>query len=277
MAIADFDVAIDHHRGADKAHGAHADGVAEFLELFFQRGDFRIGIARADDAQARRLLAQHHAGVLGAAEPDADDRGLAGEPALAEADQRVEIKPLDAFDAVAGKQHAVVRAEQPAFVHGGEFDPVGVGMEGVFDLRRADADIIVVVGAPQRMHAVGPQRHGRGRARGGAAQRRLQRHRAAFDPRLVADLDVPARQAGIAAHGAAVFLGGLVVFQHRLDDEGGEVALLGVGAAAQAGEIIVGDFDGGLRHQILGGALDGGQGDHAGSFSYIRARHCEAA
>ena len=120
---------------------------------------FGSGIARADDAQAGRLLAQHHAGVLGAAEPDADDRRLAGEPALAEADQRVEIEPLDAVDAVAGKQHAVIGAEQAALVHGGELDPVGVGMERVLDLGRADADIVVVVGAPERMHAVGTQRH----------------------------------------------------------------------------------------------------------------------
>src|SRR5579864_5146876 len=29
VAIADLDVAIDHHGGADKTHGAHADVVAE--------------------------------------------------------------------------------------------------------------------------------------------------------------------------------------------------------------------------------------------------------
>ena len=80
--------------------------------------------------------------------------------------------------------------------------------------------------------------------------------RAAFEAGVVADLDVPARQAGVAAHRTAVFLGRLVVFQHRLDNEGRQVALLGIGAAAQAIEIILRDFDGGLRHQILGGALN---------------------
>jgi hypothetical protein len=94
-------------------------------------------------------------------------------------------------------------------------------MKRVFDLRRADADVVVVVGAPERMHAVGAQRHVGGGARGGAPQRRLQRHRPALDARLVADLDVPTRQAGVAAHGAAVLLGGVVILQHRLDDEGG--------------------------------------------------------
>ena len=34
--------------------------VAKLLELFFQRGNLRVRIARPDDAQARRLLAEHH-------------------------------------------------------------------------------------------------------------------------------------------------------------------------------------------------------------------------
>ena len=205
-------------------------------ELHLDGGDAGVGIAVADDAQARRLLAQHHADVLGAAQPDADDGGLAGEPALAELDQRIEIELLDVVEAVGREQHAVVRAEQPALVHGGQLDPVGIGMEGVFDLRRADAAIVVVVGAPQRMDAVGAQRNVVGGVGGGAAQRRFERDRAALDAGFVADLDVPARHAGVAAHGAAVFLRGLVVLQHRLDDEGGEIALLGIGGAAQAVE-----------------------------------------
>ena len=158
--------------------------------------------------------------------------GWQASPRLPKRDQRVEIEALDAVDAVAREQHAVVGAEQAALVHGGQVDPVGIGVEGVLDLRRVDADIVVVVGAPERMHAVGAQRHVVGRA---------ARWPAAAPPpaptgppsiaRLVADLDVPARQAGVAAHGAAVLLGGLVVLQHGLDDEGGEIALLGVGAA----------------------------------------------
>ena len=162
----------------------------------------------------------------------------------------------------AGKQHAVVRAEQPALVHGGQLDPVGIGMEGVFDLRRADAAIVVVVGAPQRMDAVGAQRNVVGGVGGGAAQRRFERDRAALDAGFVADLDVPARHAGVAAHGAAVFLRGLVVLQHRLDDEGGEIALLGIGGAAQAVEIVVGNLDRGLRHQGFGRALHRCDRDH---------------
>src|SRR6516165_11200692 len=114
VAIADLDVAVDHHGAADESHGAHADAVAEVLQLRFDGGDAGVGIAVADDAQAGRLLAEYHRDVLGAAEPDADDGGLAGEAALAELDQRVEIEPLDAVEAVGGKQHAVIAAEQPA-------------------------------------------------------------------------------------------------------------------------------------------------------------------
>src|SRR5262249_15635754 len=75
--------------------------------------------------------------------------------------------------------------------------------------------------APGRMHAVGARRPLDGGARGGAPQGGLQRDRPALDPRLVADLDVPARQAGVAAHGAAVLLGRVVILEHRLDDERG--------------------------------------------------------
>src|SRR5581483_6918807 len=244
VAVADLDVAVDHHGAPHETHGAHADAVAELFELRLQLCDPGIGVARADHAQTRRLLAQDHRDVLGAAEPDADDGRLAGEPAPAEGDERVEVEALDALDAVAGEQHAVVGAEQAALVHGGEVDPVGVGVEGIFDLRRADAAIVVVIGAPERVHAVGPERYvvrGVGRS---AAQCGLERDRPALDPRLVADLDVPARHAGIAAHGAPVLLRRLVVFKHGLDDEGGEIALLGVGAAAQTLEIVVGYLDG---------------------------------
>src|SRR3546814_6649081 len=53
-----LDVAIDHHGRADEAHGAHADRVAEFLQLQLQGGDLGIRVAVADHAQAGRLLAE---------------------------------------------------------------------------------------------------------------------------------------------------------------------------------------------------------------------------
>src|SRR5262249_5402107 len=90
----------------------------------------------------------------------------------------------------------------------------------------------------------------------------FERDRAALDAGLVADFDVPARHAGVAAHGAAILFRGFVVLQHRLDDEGGQVALLGVGGAAQPVEIVVGNFDRGLGHQRFGRALDRCDRDH---------------
>src|SRR5262249_51716904 len=116
MAVADLDMAIHHHGAAHEYHGTHTDAVAESLELLFERGDPGVGIARANDAQARCLLAQNHRNVLGATEPHADDRRLTGEPTPAEGDQRVEVEALDAVDAVAREQHAVVGAEEAALV-----------------------------------------------------------------------------------------------------------------------------------------------------------------
>src|SRR5581483_7090788 len=243
-------------------HGAHADVVAELFQLGFERGNPGVGGARAHRAQARRLLAQDHRDVLGAAEPDADDGRLTGKPAPAEGDERVEIETLDALDAVTREQHAVVGAEQAALVHGGEVDPAGVRVEGVLDLRRPDAAVVVVVRAPQRVHVVGPQRYVARGVGGGAPERGFEGDRSALDGRLVADLDVPAGHTRVAAHGATVLLGRLVVLQHGLDDEGGKITLFGIRTYAQAAEIILRYLDGGFRHQLLGGLLQGCDGDH---------------
>src|SRR6516164_8116019 len=45
VAVADLDVAIDHHGAAHESHGAHADAVAELPELHLDRSDAGIGIA----------------------------------------------------------------------------------------------------------------------------------------------------------------------------------------------------------------------------------------
>ena len=88
-----------------------------------------------------------------------------------------------------------------------------------YSISGADADIVVVIRTPERMHPVGPQRHTVGGIRRRASERGFKRDHAAGDLRVVAHLDIPAWHAGVAAHGAAVFLGGLVVFQHGLEDE----------------------------------------------------------
>jgi len=81
------------------------------------------------------------------------------------------------------------------------------------------------------MNPVGPQRHLAGRPGGRPAQRGFERHRAAFDPRLVADLDVPARQAGVAAHGSPVVLRQIV-----------EMAIAGGARLAEPGEFTMRAF-----------------------------------
>ena len=79
---------------------------------------------------------------------------------------------------------------------------------------------------------------------------------------VVADLDVPARQAGIAAHGAPVLLGSLVILQHGLHTEGRQIAFFGVGALAQTREIVLRDLDRRLGHQVLCDALNERQRNH---------------
>ena len=61
-------------------------------------------------------------------------------------------------DAVAREQHAVVAAEEPALVHGGDVDPVRVRLDREGDLGRVQADVVVAVLPRERVHAVGPQR-----------------------------------------------------------------------------------------------------------------------
>src|SRR5690606_1785131 len=194
------------HRRADEAHRTHADAVAEVLQLLFEHRDLRVGIGVADCAQTRRLFAQHHGRVLAAAEAYADDRRLAREAAPAELHHHVEKKLLDAVDAVAWEEHAVIRPEQAALVHRGDVDPVGVRLERVLDLRRVDADIVVVVLARERADPVRAERHVACRAGRGAAERTLEPDEAAVEPRLVSDLYVVAWHAGVGAHGAAVLL-----------------------------------------------------------------------
>src|SRR5262245_5336000 len=135
-------------------------------------------------------------------------------------------------------------------------------MEGIFDLRGTDTAVVVVVGAPQRMHAIGSQRHVVRRVGGGATQRRLQGDGTTLDARLIAIFDVPAWDAGVATHGAPVLFGSFVIVQHGLDHEGGKLTPLGVGAPAQTGQIVFGDLDGSLCHQGFGRPLHGDDRDH---------------
>ena len=113
---------------------------------------FGVGAASLDDGDDDYLSPE-------AAEADADDRGLAGQTALAEGHQTVEVEPLDAFDPVRREKHPVVRAEQPALVDGDQVNPLTTRLVAIFNLGCANAHIVVVVRAPERMHAVRTQGH----------------------------------------------------------------------------------------------------------------------
>ena len=125
----------------------------------------------------------------------------------------------------------------------GQFDPVAVGLEAPLDLRRIDADVVVVIGPPQGVYAVWPQGHTVSCLGSRAPQCRLDTDRPAVERGGVGHFHIPAWHTGIRAHGAAVFLGCLIVFQHRLQHEGREIAILDVGLRSQTIEVIVGNLD----------------------------------
>ena len=58
MAVANLDIAVDHHVLADKPHRAHTDGIAKLLQLIFQRGNLRIAVTISDCAQTGGTLAK---------------------------------------------------------------------------------------------------------------------------------------------------------------------------------------------------------------------------
>ena len=177
VGVGDLAVHVEHRRVALEAHDADHRAVAQFQQLQFELGDERIGVPVADEAQAGCFLAERDALVFRAADADADDHRRARQAAMAERDQRVDEEPLDAGDAVAGEEHAVVAAEQAALVDGGEVDPVALGLEAVVDVRRHHADVGAGVAAGERMHAVGAERdvlRGPGRRR---AERPLELRR----------------------------------------------------------------------------------------------------
>src|SRR3954452_6545784 len=77
---------------------------------------------------------------------------------MAEADERVDEEALDAGDAIAGEEHAVITAEEPTFVDGSEVDPIALGLEAVVDVRRHDADVGARVAAGEWVDSVRAER-----------------------------------------------------------------------------------------------------------------------
>ena len=253
VAVTHFNMAIDDHVLSGKTHCAHADRIPELFQFVLQFGNSRIRIPRSDHAQGRGAFSEDHAGVFQPAEPDPDDRRLAGKPAFSESQQAVEIEAPNSLDAVRRKQHPVVGAEKSALVHGNQIYPVALWFERVLDLRSSDSHVVFVIGAPERMNPVRAERHAVGCFRRRLAQRSFLGAHPALDPGFVSELDEPARHAGVSAHRASVLRGRRVIVQHRLQHEGREVAVLGRGGAFEACEIVFRDLDGCLAHQVARG------------------------
>ena len=264
VRVRDLDVRGDHERRAGEAHRPDADVIAERRQVGLEPRDGGVGMTAADRPQARRLLAEANARVLGAPDADAHDGRLAGEPALAELHERVDEEALDAADAVGREEHAVVAAEEAALVHGGDVDPVGAGLERVGDFGSMGAHVVVVVDARERVHAVGTQRDRGRRVRGGSPQRPLQRHEAALHLSLVAGAHVIARQACVGAHRAPVGGGDVPVALHLGQHEVRQPVLLALARGGHARAIVGGDVDGRARHQLARGVLDELGGNHDG-------------
>ncbi|GBF26652.1 hypothetical protein MnTg02_01693 [bacterium MnTg02] len=79
----------------------------------------------------------------------------------------------------------------------------------------------------------------------------------ALNLRFVAYFDIPARQPRIGAHGAAVFFRRFIIVEHRADDKGRKIAAFRIGHLPQSLDIVIGDFDGGLCHEVIRCRLDG--------------------
>ena len=105
-------------------------------------------------------------------------------------------------------------------MHCDQINPVSRRLKPIFNFGGADPDIVIMVGTPQRMHAVRAQWHPIGGFSSGTAQRRFKGRHPALYPRLIAHFDEPARHTGIAAHCAAIFFGGLVIFKHGFQNKG---------------------------------------------------------
>ena len=182
--------------------------------------------------------------------------GWQARPRLPNCTSVSEIEPLDAVRAVPGEQHPVVRAEQPALMDGGQLHPVRVRLKAVFDLGRADAHIVAVVGPPERMDPVGAQGHGRGGAGRRLADRALQTDEAPLDPRLVAGLDVEAGHAGVGAHRPAVGLGGLPIPDHGLEHEPRQLVALLPQHRPDPLAVVLRDLDRRGRHDPVRGLAE---------------------
>ena len=64
VAIANLNIAINHHRFANKSHRTHADIIAKIFQLVFKFSNFRIGVAVANNPQTGSAFTEHHTGIF---------------------------------------------------------------------------------------------------------------------------------------------------------------------------------------------------------------------
>jgi len=100
VAVTHLDMAIDHHVLADKAHRAHAYGIAKLFKFIFHFRNARVGIPAAHHTKGRGAFAKRHADVFRSTEANPDDGGLTSKPAFSERHQAIEVKPLDPLNPI---------------------------------------------------------------------------------------------------------------------------------------------------------------------------------
>ena len=148
VAIANLNIAINHHGFANKSHRAHADIISQFFEFIFKRGNFRIGVVITNHAKTGSAFSKNHTAIFRTTKTNANNRWLAGKAALAKSDKRVKIKPFDAFNPVTWEQHPVISTKKATFVNRDKVNPIAIRFKTIFDFGCPNANIIIMVGSP---------------------------------------------------------------------------------------------------------------------------------
>ncbi len=107
---------------------------------------------------------------------------------------------------------------------------------------------------------------------GGTAQRTLNTGKATVKFCLVTNLDVVPGQAGIGTHGAPVFGGNLIVFDHGFDHIAGQRVGFSLLRFLDTGQVILRYIDGRLFHNFVAGGLDRLMCNHAGALGVCSNR-----
>ena len=114
-----------------------------------------------------------------------------------------------------------------------------------------------MLGAPQRVHAIGSQGYILCGAGSGAAQCAFDTGEAAVERCLVANFNVVTWQAGVGTHWTSVLGGDFVVFYHGLYDIAGQRIGFCLLRRFDTGQIVLRYIDGGFLHDFIASRFDG--------------------